>query len=261
MIELDLLALTSAAGLTANPTEVEAALVEALNTVLAGATQALAGSLPANATVNVVALLASLGIVLPPQFVSLGGLNLAAVPVAQLQVWCLFSPLLFLLLTSLRFQGPVLQQLLDPLVMAFIASQVDGLLRPSVALTVLDGVGPDGKWPGSLGNVVVLEAAAVPDIVKAALPANTALLVSLLNILGAGAQGLNTLGAGQQLGTLASAANLTNAGGINILPLQSLLTVLAAAQSLSSVRLAVCRLLFNLRAFLTRVCMRVCVSV
>ncbi len=215
-MQLDLVALSSAAGLGTSTADLEAALTAALNTTLAQSTAALVASLPSNATVNVVQLLLSLGIVLPPQLVTLGGVNLAAVPVSALQ-------------------GPLLQQLLDPLVVASVAPQVEALLRPSATLTVVDGVeSPDGKWPGSLGNVVVLEAAAVPAIVQAALPQNTALLVALLSTLSGTGGGSPQ----QQVASLlAPTANLTSA--INSVPIQALLTVLQAASTLSTVRLAV----------------------
>ena len=73
-----------------------------------------------------------------------------------------------------------------------------------------------------------LQAATVPAIVKAALPANTALLVALLSAL-SGNQA-------QELSTVVGAGNLTK--GLDIVPLQTLLTVLGVAESLSSVRLA-----------------------
>jgi hypothetical protein len=155
LVELDLVALSSAAGLGSASTNIETALTQALNAALLQSTTTLAASLPSNTTVNVLPLLLALGITIPPSLISVGGVNLAAVPV------------------SLLLQGSFLQ-LIDPLVMSSIASQVNGLLRPSVTLTVVDGVsGPDGKWPGSLGNVVVLEVKRVGGVSRCAFDVET----------------------------------------------------------------------------------------
>ena len=111
-------------------------------------------------TVNLTQLLSDSGVKLPPNF----PINLNNVTVSELN----------------RLLG---KQLVEQIVEA-ATPLLQTSLFPKVKVRVVAGIdSPNGKWPTSLGNVVVLEKKYIPSLLQSLLPANPKLLIDLANTI------------------------------------------------------------------------------
>ncbi len=240
---------------------------------LCTANGALLSDFVPNATVNIQALLDAANITLAPNFtvpglgnVSVTQLNLTALPLSQV---CSLQTGNGLLLGALPLnttidasglanvtcidgfdlQAVPVSQLNDLLralttaqLEAILRPQLSALLQPSFNLTVLEGVdGPDGKWPGALGNVLMLEMIHVPRLLAALLPSNTQFLTQLVTAVGQQGGQVNISGVtGQSLVSSVAVLN-TILGGLRSLTPQNMpeyaLTVVALLKDRYSVYL------------------------
>lgn len=159
-ITVDLLELAATAGASFGNVSVSQVVRDAADGPVDQFVSGVALFAPPNSTVDFVALLATVGITVPPPF-NASGTDLRAVPVSALS-------------------GPARAPISAALTEVVVASVLQ-LLRPSVSLAIIDDIpGPDGKYPGSLSNVVMIELSAVASIVTRAFPANMQLALSII---------------------------------------------------------------------------------
>lgn len=268
LLQFDLVQLLGGSLSSLNSTQ----LASALNASLASAINNALGGLPANGTVDVSALLGSLGVPVPPNLcvspinssaVSFGTLcannaslvqslvsnatinleavlnsfnvslpnnnatNLGNISVSQVCGLNLSSTNFTLNLSNLTqaacFGGFNLSSVpanqaslvLGALSLGnfntLIQPQLEALLRPSYNVSIWDGVeAPDGKWPGSLGNVIYLEMQGIPRLLSQMLPQNTDFLTQVITIVNQTGAGTVNVTGGPSLSTLVSSVDALN---------------------------------------------------
>eukprot|EP01091_Cochliopodium_minus_P014119 TRINITY_DN4729_c1_g3_i1.p1 TRINITY_DN4729_c1_g3~~TRINITY_DN4729_c1_g3_i1.p1 ORF type:complete len:1147 (+),score=296.15 TRINITY_DN4729_c1_g3_i1:490-3441(+) len=108
-----------------------------------------------NATVNLTKILEDAGIRIPPNF----PVNLNNITIGNI------------------YSQFILDQLIDQI-------DFNTLFAPQLSIRILGGVSsPKGKWPTSLGNVVVLEKKYIPETIRQMLPKNTQFVNDILDVL------------------------------------------------------------------------------